>query len=429
MVTKEQIISILKKDITPALGCTEPVAIALATAYVTSVLTEKINKIEVSLSPNILKNALGVGIPGTDKRGVKMAVALGAVAGLPEMQLEVLQNVDEENVIDAQAMIDQNMIFVKMSENGEIFWIEVIAYSANHKASAIIQGKHTNLYKLSVDDMLLQSNARIEPVIKSDDLRQVMHISDIVSAMETATEEELEFLDEVIAKNFEIAKYGMENNSGYGIAKAIQDNINNGLLGDGVVNYATMLTVAGSEARMSGCPLPAMANSGSGNQGITLTVPMIAMAERLDSSRLELLQAVAISHLTSLHVKTYFGILSALCGIVNASIGISAGAVFLLGGKIKNIEAAIQNVIGDIAGMICDGAKLGCSLKVATGVRTALNSAILGMSNICVNDYEGINGAKVEDSFKNLGTLVLGGMKEVDKSILKVMLEKENKTK
>jgi len=429
MVSKKEIISILKKDIAPAQGCTEPVAIALATAYATSVLTEKINKIEVYLSQNILKNAMGVGIPGTNERGIKMAVALGAVAGLPELQLEVLQHVDEDNVKDAQVMIDQGMIEIKLSQNDELFWIEVIGYSDNHQATAIMQGKHTNLYKLIIDDMILQENDRIEALTKSDDIRQVMQVSDIVNAIMTATEDELESLDEVIAKNFEIAKFGMENNSGYGIAKSIQDNINNGLFGDGIVNYATMLTVAGSEARMSGCSLPAMANSGSGNQGITLTVPIVALSERLNSSRFELLQAVAISHLTSIHVKSYFGILSALCGIVNASIGISAGAVFLLGGKLKNIEAAIQNVIGDIAGMICDGAKLGCSLKVATGVRSALNSAILGMSNICVNDYEGINGADVEDSFKNLGFLVLGGMKEVDKSILKVMLEKENRNK
>lgn len=429
MVSKEEIISILRTDISPAQGCTEPVAIALATAYVTSVLTEKINKLEVYLSPNILKNAFCVGIPGTNERGIKMAVALGAVAGLPELQLEVLLNVDEDNVKDAKVMIDKDIIEIKLSENNEIFWIEVIAYSDNHQATAIMQGKHTNLFKLTVDDMIMQENARVEPQIKSDDIRKLMQVSDIINAVLSATEEDLECLEEVIAKNFEIAKFGMENNSGYGIAKSIQDNISKGLFGDGIVNYATMLTVAGSEARMSGCPLPAMANSGSGNQGITLTVPMIALSERLNSSRLELLQAVAISHLTSIHVKSYFGILSALCGIVNASIGISAGAVFLLGGKQKNIEAAIQNVIGDIAGMICDGAKLGCSLKVATGVRTALNSAILGMSEICVNDYEGINGADVEDSFKNLGSLVLGGMKEVDKSILKVMIEKENKTK
>ncbi len=427
MIKKEEIISILRTDITPAQGCTEPVAIALATAYVTSVLTEKITKIEVYLSQNILKNALGVGIPGTKERGIKMAIALGAVAGLPELQLEVLQHVDEENIKDAKAMINQDVIEVKLSDNNELFWIEVIAFSENHKATAIMQGKHTNLYKLTVDDMILQENERIEAITKSDDIRKRMQVADIYQAVLEANESDLEFLEEVITKNFEIAKFGMDNNSGYGIAKSIQENIKKGLFGDGIVNYATMLTVAGSEARMSGCSLPAMANSGSGNQGITLTVPMIALSERLNIGRLQLLQAVAISHLTSIHVKSYFGILSALCGIVNASIGISAGAVFILGGKLNNIEAAIQNVIGDIAGMICDGAKLGCSLKVATGVRTALNSAILGMSNICVNDYEGINGSGVEDSFKNLGSLVLGGMKEVDKSILKVMLDKENK--
>lgn len=426
MITKNDLLGILRSDIAPAEGCTEPIAIALATAYVTGVLTEEINSLEIILSHNIMKNAMGVAIPGTTERGIKMAVALGAVAGLPEMQLEVLQNIDEENIADAMAMLKKNNIKIKLSTNAEIFWIEVIAHSDNHVASAIIQGKHTNLYKLTVDDMILQEGERIGCVAKSDDLRQLMTVSDIIELTGTMSEEELSFLDEVIEKNYAIAKHGIEHNSGYGIAKAIQKNIDNGLLGDGVVNYATMMTAAGSEARMSGVPLPAMANSGSGNQGISLTVPIIAVAERVKSSRVELLRAVAISHLISIHVKTYFGILSGICGIVNAAIGVSAATVNLLGGSIKNAEAAIQNVIGDITGMICDGAKLGCSLKVATGVRTALHSAILGMSNICVNDYEGINAGDVEQSFVNLGKIVLGGMKEVDKSILTVMLEKEN---
>lgn len=426
MITKKDLLGILRADIAPAEGCTEPIAIALATAYVTGVLTEEINSLEVILSHNIIKNAMSVAIPGTTERGIKMAVALGAVAGLPEMQLEVLQNIDEENIADAMAMLKKDNIKIKLSTNAEIFWIEVIAHSDNHVASAIIQGKHTNLYKLTVDDMILQEGERIGRVAKGDDLRQLMTVSDIIELTATMSEEELSFLDEVIEKNYAIARYGIEHNSGYGIAKAIQKNIDNGLLGDGVVNYATMMTAAGSEARMSGVPLPAMANSGSGNQGICLTVPIIAVAERVKSSRVELLRAVAISHLISIHVKTYFGILSGICGIVNAAIGVSAATVNLLGGSIKNAEAAIQNVIGDITGMICDGAKLGCSLKVATGVRTALHSAILGMSNICVNDYEGINAGDVEQSFVNLGKIVLGGMKEVDKSILTVMLEKEN---
>ncbi|MFA7057161.1 MAG: L-serine ammonia-lyase, iron-sulfur-dependent, subunit alpha [Candidatus Cloacimonadales bacterium] len=425
MITKNDLLGVLKAGIAPAQGCTEPIAIALTAAYVTSVLTEKINKIDIILSHNILKNAMGVAIPGTNERGVKMAVALGAVAGLPELQLEVLRNVDDNHVAEAMQMLDRNIIKVILSTSDEIFWIEVIAHSDNHVASAIMQGSHTNLYKLSLDDKVLQKNERIDPIIQNDDLRQLMTINDIMRLVPTMTEEELSFLDEVIAKNYAIAEYGIKHNSGYGIAKSIKDYVEKGILGDGMVNYATMMTAAGSEARMSGAPLPAMANSGSGNQGITLTIPIIAVAERLKSSRLELLHALAISHLTSIHVKTYFGILSGLCGIVNAALGVSAGAVSLLGGDFKNAQAAIQNVIGDIAGMICDGAKLGCSLKVATGVRTALNCAILGMSNICVNDYEGINGADVEQSFVNLGKIVLGGMKEVDKSILAVMLEKE----
>ena len=204
MFNKEEIISILKKDIAPAQGCTEPVAIALATAYVTDVLSEKINKLEVFLSQNILKNALGVGIPGTNERGIKMAVALGAVAGLPELQLEVLQNVDEENIKDAQDMIDKNMIEIQLSPKDELFWIEVIAHSDNHQAVAIMQGKHTNLYKLTLDDMVLQENERIEPITKSDDIRQVIKISDIYNAVLDSDETDLAFLEEVISKNFEI---------------------------------------------------------------------------------------------------------------------------------------------------------------------------------------------------------------------------------
>ncbi len=424
MISKSDIIDILKADITPALGCTEPVAIALATAYITSAVTEEIEELEVLLSQNILKNAMGVGIPGTSERGIKLATALGAVAGVPEMQLEVLKFVDEINIKEAKELINRDVIKVKLAENDELFWIEVNIKTQNHTGSAIIQGKHTNLILLKVDDVILQENKPYLCKGCVDNIRRKMSFNDVYELVNTMTEEDLSFLNEVIEKNYQIAKHGLESQAGYKIANIMQENIKKGILGDDMVNYATMMTVAGSEARMSGCQLPAMANSGSGNQGITLTVPIVASGEKLNSSKLDILKAVAISHLISIHVKTYFGVLSAICGIVNATIGVACGVVYLLGGNIDNMRAATQDVIGDISGMICDGAKLGCSLKVATGVRTAINSAVLGMADIHVNSYEGINGNNCEESITNLGKIVVSGMKEVDNTIISIMLAK-----
>ncbi|OQY39774.1 MAG: hypothetical protein B6226_01225 [Candidatus Cloacimonetes bacterium 4572_65] len=426
MVTKEDLISVLKCDLKPALGCTEPIAIALASAYATKLIDEKIDKIAVTLSQNILKNAMGVGIPGTGERGIRLAAALGSVAGVPERELEVLIDVNEENIAKAKEFAEEERVSVDLADNGELFWIEVVVKSANHQAIAVIQGNHTNLILLKVDDNILQQNPKKAPCCKTDDIRRVMTIQDIFEIVKELDEEDLGFLNESLDKNYNIAKYGMEHRSGYHIGNVIMDNIAKGLIGDDMINYATALTAAGSDARMSGCLLPAMANSGSGNQGITLTVPLIAVAERLKKSHLELLRSVAMSHLISIHVKSYFGILSALCGVVNASIGVACGTVYLLGGSLLHIFAATQDVIGNISGMICDGAKLGCSLKVATGVRTAIHSAILGVDEVYVHCYEGINGKDPEESLANLGKIVLGGMKEVDRSILTVMLNKNN---
>ena len=356
MICKNDLLCILKSDIKPALGCTEPVAIALATAYVTSVLTEDIELLEIYLSQNILKNAMGVGIPGTSERGIKLASALGAVAGVPEMELEVLKNVDELNIAEAKALLKRDIVKVKLSTNDELFWIEVIIKTKNHEGRAVIQGKHANLILLQLDDMILQENPKIVNKCCPDNIRRKITIDEIYKNVMEMDEEDLAFLNETLDKNYDIAKHGLESDSGYKIANIMLDNIKKGILGDDIVNYATLMTVAGSEARMSGCSLPAMANSGSGNQGISLTVPLMAAAEKLNSSKLHLLRAVAIAHLVSIHVKSYFGILSALCGIVNAAIGVACGAVYLLGGGVKNMHAATQDVVGDIAGMFCDGA-------------------------------------------------------------------------
>lgn len=427
MVCKDYLLNVLKQNIAPALGCTEPVAIALATANLRSLLNDNFESIDVKLSQNILKNAMGVGIPGTNEIGISLAVALGAIVGRPELKLEVLRDVCEADVVKAKSMVEKQIINVSLADNDELLWIEVLAKGNNHIAKAVIQGKHTNLLLVELDGKRIVSGERIVSEEIKNDPRKKIKICDIYSIVNEMSEEDLSFLEEVIEKNYKIAKYGIEHYSGYGIAASMQKNIEKGYLGCDLVNYATMMTVAGSEARMSGCPLPAMSNSGSGNQGITLTCPIIAISEKLKIDKLRTYRALAISHLVSIHVKSYFGILSALCGIVNASMGVACGTVYLLGGNNQNMVNAIQCIIGDISGMLCDGAKLGCSLKVATGVRTAVNSALYGMSEICVHEYEGINCNDIETSFKNLGEIVHGGMMEVDKSILNVMVHKFDK--
>ncbi|MCT4596697.1 MAG: L-serine ammonia-lyase, iron-sulfur-dependent, subunit alpha [Vallitalea sp.] len=418
-------IELINQEVKPATGCTEPIAIALCVAKAREVLNEKIDKIELSLSPNIIKNAMGVGIPGTKQIGIRIAAALGAVAGESELGLEVLSKVNDEYVNEANQLLEQNMIDIKVANCRYKLYISAKLYSKHNKSHVIIQGNHTNIIFISRNEqVILDKNSNITGQ-KSTCKDISTCIENIYNFASTTPYEKIKFILEGAIMNKKIALEGLNKEYGLKVGKTLEKNIERKLIADDMKNYAIRLTAAASDARMDGCLLPVMTNSGSGNQGITVTLPVVAISEWLCKSQEELARALILSNLVAIHIKKHLGKLSALCGVIVAGIGAGCGMTYLLDGDIGNINATIKNMIGDVSGMICDGAKTGCALKVATVVESAFNATMLSLGNIEITKDEGIIDENIETCIKNLTCIGSKGMEETDKMILDIMISKK----
>lgn len=436
MLTKEHrniYIDLLKREVKPALGCTEPIAVALAVAKATEILStqdEKPAKITVEVSANILKNAMGVGIPGTGMNGLYIASALGACCGKSEYGLEVLREVSAEHVEAANEMVAANRIEIKLSQDPAKLFIKAICWSTNHTTSATIRDTHDNIVETTLDGHCLESAVTEECTeVKEEqfDARSLgLTVKSIFEFANEAPLEEIAFILEAKKLNKAIADEGLKNNYGLQIGKTIRKSNHTTVFGSGILPYAMSLTAAAADARMAGCTLPAMSNSGSGNQGITVTLPVVAVAKQLNSTEEQLIRALALSHLIAIHIKTYLGRLSALCGCVVASSGASCGITYLMGGGYTEVTYAIKNMIGNITGMVCDGAKAGCAMKVASGTSSAVQSAILAVDQICISENDGIIESDIEKTIKNLGTVGSAGMQQTDSIMLNIMINKRN---
>lgn len=425
MTKGTKILELLKQETAAAMGCTEPAAVALACAHARAILSEEIIKAQVWVSSNILKNGMGVGIPGTGLVGLDIAAGLGLVIGKPELGLEVLSEVDADKLKQARELLERGILEVQLKSTEDKIWIEVLLQSANHQSRAVIRWRHSWLFRLELDDQVLiyndidapQAVQRIDPGEFS--LRDYYEFS--ASTEVTSLRE----LDLGITLNRAIAEYGLREDVGISVGKAIMAQINKGVLGDDLHHYAMALTAAATDARMGGCPLPVISNTGSGNQGLSITLPIIAVAEKRCSSEEQLLRALTMGHLVSVHIKHKVGVLSCLCGCLSAACGAACGIVSLLGGDFLQMEYAIKNMIGNTAGMVCDGAKEGCSLKVATNTSAAVQAALLALSDICISANDGIITGDIEDTISNLAEFVNQGMNNADRTILNIMINKK----
>lgn len=415
-------IRIMKTELKRALGCTEPAAVALACAYAGNLLEHRVERIELFVSANILKNGLQVGIPGTDKKGIQAAAALGALAGEPQKGLEVLNGIDAQEKERALRLAEEGMVPVQVKDGVEKLYIEAACYGPMGEARAIIRGIHTNLAFLSLNgvqrggcqDHIRENGGRPAEGYGMD----TASIFRFVSRVEISR---LSFLKEIIGVQKEIAGEGLAADYGMGVGRRLMEDV--GADGD-LADYVTAVTAAAADARMAGCPLPVFSNTGSGNQGLAASLPVIAAAERMGKGEEELLRALALSELITIHVKESIGRLSPLCGCaIAASVGSSAGITMLMGGGYGQIVSAIQNMIADVSGLICDGAKAGCALKIATAVMAAVQCSRLAVKNIRVPDKDGIVNVDVERSIANLGILGKEGMRSTDGVILGMMLQ------
>lgn len=419
-----EILALLRQEVAPALGCTEPAAVALAAAYAASVFPGNIDQIELKLSPYILKNGMGVGIPNTGLVGLEIAVALGVVVAKPEKDLQVLADIQPHQLAKAKELA--KMVDILLYPSEEKVYIEVLVKNTEHSARAIIRWRHNWLYKLELNNEVLKyqdMGVASSPQMISAEKFKLKNYYNFCCNIDYDTLLELDMGEKI---NFKIAEYGLTQDLGMSVGKMILEQIQQGLLGDDIHHYAMALTAAATDARMSGCNLPVISNTGSGNQGLSITLPIIAAAKKLKCSHEKLVRALAMGHLVSVHIKNKIGLLSSICGCLSASAGAACGIVLLLDGDYSKVEYAIKNMIGNTAGMVCDGAKEGCSLKVATNTSAAVQAALLANMGKCISANDGIITKDIDETIDNLAEFVNSGMHDADTTILNIMINKKN---
>ncbi|WP_186972551.1 serine dehydratase subunit alpha family protein [Bacteroides intestinalis] len=421
---RKRIIDLIHQEVVPAIGCTEPIAVALCVAKATETLETKPERINVLLSANILKNAMGVGIPGTGMIGLPIAIALGALIGKSEYQLEVLKDSTPDVVEEGKRFIEEKRIHISLKENiEEKLYIEVCCEAGDDKATAVIAGGHTTFIYIERNGEVQFQKQHTASCEKEEECLELTLRKVYDFALNTPLDE-ISFILETARLNKAAAERSFEGNYGHGLGKMLRGTYEHKVMGDSVFSHILSYTSGACDARMAGAMIPVMSNSGSGNQGISATLPVLVFAEENDKSEEELIRALMLSHLTVIYIKQSLGRLSALCGCVVAATGSSCGITWLMGGTYDQVAYAVQNMIANLTGMICDGAKPSCALKVTTGVSTAVLSAIMAMENRCVTSVEGIIDEDVDQSIRNLTKIGSKGMNETDKLVLEIMTGK-----
>ena len=423
---RECIIGLIKREVVPAIGCTEPIAVALCVARATELLGGLPERIEARLSANILKNAMGVGIPGTGMVGLPIAIALGATIGRSEYQLEVLKDCTPEAVERGKEYIAGGAINISLKEGiTEKLYIEIEVTGADGgNAMAIIAGGHTNfVYERAGAEVLKDEKFGSSAEECADEPQ--LSLRKVYDFAMTAPLDEIRFILETRDLNKAAAEKSFAGRYGHQLGRVMRNSISERkVLGDNTFSRIVSYTSAACDARMAGAMIPVMSNSGSGNQGITATMPVVVYAEDNGNSEEELIRALTLSHLTVIYIKQSLGRLSALCGCVVAASGSSCGITYLMGGSYEQISYAVKNMVGNLTGMLCDGAKPSCALKVSSGVSTAVFSAILAMENHTVSSVEGIVDEDVDLTIHNLTSIGREAMNETDRMVLDIMTHK-----
>lgn len=426
MLQYKELFELLRSEIRPALGCTEPVAIALAAAKAASLIDGTIRHIHVEVSRNIYKNALAVTIPNTHESGLELAAALGALCRNPDKELELLDDITNEDIKLAKQLIADHTVTVTIAPQGGLF-IKARVETAKGYAAVYVEGGHTQVVKTIVNGTTADLDTAGQLQKRQYDLTRYS-LDDLIIAIETVDLAEISFLQEGIDMNLFIAAKGLETEAGLGVGAGLQKMMNQGIVSNDVMNKARVAVAAACDARMAGLGYPVMTTMGSGNQGIGATVPLAIVAREYDVSNEKLLRSLALSNLVTAYVKQFTGKLSSACGCsIAAGVGVTAAVAWLMGGTSSQVKGAMQNMIGNLAGMICDGAKGGCALKLATSAAEAIFSAQLALQNIIISSKDGIIGSTIEATIKNLGAISAPGNDSMGDAILAIMLEKSRK--
>ena len=422
MASNQAIINLLKQEVIPALGCTEPIAVALACAKATQVLGSLPQLIQIFVSGNVLKNSMAVGVPGTGMSGLPIAAALGAVGGDASLDLEVISKVTPEHMLIAKQMVVDAKVKVALKEHTDPLYIECHCTNGDNTAVVILNHMHTNMVEVRLNNDVLFKKDYLDIAEEHDsEPLEGLTMENIWDFTNHVPLKDIEFIWNGVTLNKAIAKEGLSKPYGMQVGRKMKKNMELGIFGDDIINRAILLTCAAADARMDGCVFPVMSNSGSGNQGITAFLPVVAVAKKLNKSKEETTRALILSNLVTIHIKSYLGRLSALCGVVVAATGAGCGVAYLLSANYDQIVATTKNMIGGITGMICDGAKVGCSLKISAGVSAAIQSAMLAIDGVKISSMDGIIEEDIERTIQNFGKIGSEGMLETDKLILHQM--------
>ncbi len=424
---REQIIALIKREVVPAVGCTEPMAVALCVSRATEELGYIPEKITVLLSANILKNAMGVGIPGTGMIGLPIAIALGAIVGKSEYKLEVLKDITPEALQQGKQFINEERIDIQLKQDCcDKLYVEAICEGGGHTSSAVIQGSHTCFVRTSYDDTIMLIDPMPDDFVGDDGNDIKLNLRLVYDFAMQAPVDEIRFILETRDYNLKAAQESLKGNYGHCLGKTMDRPLSHGIFGNTIFSRILSKTALATDARMGGALIPVMSNSGSGNQGICATNPVSVYAMENENTEEETIRALTLSHLTAIYIKQSLGKLSALCGCVVASIGSSCGITYLMGGDFDRICYAVKNMIANLTGMICDGAKPSCALKIASGVSTALLSAVLAMEGRHVTSAEGIIDDDVDRSIRNLTVIGADAMCATDQMVLDIMTSKNS---
>ncbi len=433
---KPKILRILRENMYVATGCTEPAAVSYCASVAANEikkLGDEIQSIDVIASKNILKNAMSAGLPNTTKVGVNYAAGIGATHGDPKNVLNVNNDVKEEDYAIAEQMINDGKIKVSISKEPNLLYIKVTVKGKSHEASCTIADAHINVVEITVDNKVTFKNEnksagdKKEEHIPASEIAELLSVEDIVVFCDKYLDvehDDIAILKKAEELNMAISEEGLNNNYGLSIGKNINAMLEAGDMHNVNRTRAIMRTTAAADARMAGAPFPVVANSGSGNQGITLSVPVISYAKDMDLPNEIKYKALAISNLISIYIKSKFGTLSAFCGAMIASIGAGCGICYLYGGDYNDIAAVIHNMVGSLSGMICDGAKPDCALKIYSGLETAIFSSRLAMKGKRVSKDDGIVCEDVEKTIDNVAEVSVKCSSEVDDIVLGMMINK-----
>ncbi len=428
MDIKKQVLNVLNNDVKPAVGCTEPVAIALAAAAASSAIQGKVDKVLIMISPNIYKNGYSVGIPNIELKGLDVATALGVAKGDYSKKLRILEDISTEERLAAMSLLDNNQIEVQLlNPSPKRVYLECIVKSGDNISKAIIEDKHDNITSIklngveliTVEENLNESNSNV-----LDTKVFEKSVAEIIEVIENLEFEDIKHLLDGVEMNKIVSKLGMEKRYGIGIGYAMNENMKNGLISKDLPNMAMIMTGAASDVRMSGMTIPVMSSNGSGNHGLTAIMPIVAYNEMYPTSDEKLAKALAISHMVTAYIKNYIGRLSSLCGCsIAAATGSACAVTWLMGGKEKEIQGTIKNILANQSGVVCDGAKAGCALKLGTAASSGMQSAMLAVEGYYVEESNGIVAESAEQAIINLGALSTNGMMDVDNAIIDIMVE------